>query len=170
MFVRGKSDDIGGWPIGQSVRLGSRLCENVRPSAAMCLLREIWLTHRTQAGQNCIYVDHLEQELHSARWRLAFSHSLDPEQTLFRRLLNVRRRVDVIPHIELFHERGRCVRWLKSEQVRRLLSDLPGHQRLTVMFALSASSLSAHRAICRLSNRSKRRSCSTVVGNRSEAP
>ncbi len=58
-------------------------------------------------------------------------------RSIFRRALHVWRWVDVIPHIELFPERGRRVRWLKPEQMRRLLLELPEHQRLTVMFALA---------------------------------
>lgn len=58
-------------------------------------------------------------------------------RSIFRRALLVWRWIDAMPHIELFPERGRRVRWLKPEQVRRLLLELPEHQRFTVLFALA---------------------------------
>lgn len=41
------------------------------------------------------------------------------------------------PHIRLVHEKNRRVRWLKPEQARTLLEELPEHQRHPMVFALA---------------------------------
>lgn len=58
-------------------------------------------------------------------------------RSILRRALHVWRWIDVVPHIELFPEPGRRVRWLRPSQVVTLLHHLPDHQRLTVVFALA---------------------------------
>lgn len=45
--------------------------------------------------------------------------------------------IDKAPHIRLFPEPSRRVRWLRPEQARKLLEELPEHQRHAVVFALS---------------------------------
>lgn len=45
--------------------------------------------------------------------------------------------IDKPPHIRLMHEPLRRVRWLKPEQARCLLDELPEHQRHPMVFALS---------------------------------
>ena len=47
----------------------------------MWLLREIGLTRRKRVGQISIYAEHFDQELRSARWRFAFSYSLNRKRT-----------------------------------------------------------------------------------------
>jgi len=41
------------------------------------------------------------------------------------------------PHVRLVHEPTRRVRWLKPDQAKRLLDELPEHQRFPMIFALS---------------------------------
>lgn len=45
--------------------------------------------------------------------------------------------IDRVPKIRLFPEPKRRIRWLPPEQVKRLLNELPPHQRDMVIFALS---------------------------------
>ena len=45
--------------------------------------------------------------------------------------------MDKIPKIRLFPEPKRRIRWLTSEQVKRLLNELPQHQQDMMIFALS---------------------------------
>ncbi len=45
--------------------------------------------------------------------------------------------LDKPPHIRLNHEPQRRVRWLRPDQARTLLSELPEHQRHPMIFALS---------------------------------
>lgn len=45
--------------------------------------------------------------------------------------------IEKAPHVRLLHEPSRRVRWLKPEQARRLLDELPEHQRHPMVFALS---------------------------------
>lgn len=58
-------------------------------------------------------------------------------RSILRRSVHVWRWLDRVPHIELFPESGRRVRWLRPGQVAVLLQQLPEHQRLTVLFALA---------------------------------
>jgi len=58
-------------------------------------------------------------------------------RSILRRSVHVWRWLDRVPHIELFPESGRRVRWLRPGQVAMLLQQLPEHQRLTVLFALA---------------------------------
>lgn len=45
--------------------------------------------------------------------------------------------IDKPPHIRLFHEPSRRVRWLKPEQAKELIQELPEHQRHPMIFALA---------------------------------
>lgn len=45
--------------------------------------------------------------------------------------------IDKVPKLRLFPEPKRRIRWLQPEQVKRLLNELPLHQRDMVIFALS---------------------------------
>lgn len=45
--------------------------------------------------------------------------------------------LDRAPHIRLYHEPARRVRWLKPDQARDLLAELPPHQQHPMIFALS---------------------------------
>lgn len=45
--------------------------------------------------------------------------------------------IERVPHVRMFSERGRRVSWITPQQVRRLLDELPDHQRDVVLFALS---------------------------------
>lgn len=58
-------------------------------------------------------------------------------RSILRRALHVWRWIETVPHIELFPDPGRRVRWLRPGQVTMLLQHLPEHQRLTVLFALA---------------------------------
>lgn len=58
-------------------------------------------------------------------------------RSILRRALHVWRWLDHVPHIELFPERARRVRWLSPMQARQLLHHLPEHQRALVVFALA---------------------------------
>jgi len=58
-------------------------------------------------------------------------------RSILRRAMHVWRWIDTVPHIELFPESGRRIRWLRPGQVTMLLQHLPEHQRLTVLFALA---------------------------------
>lgn len=58
-------------------------------------------------------------------------------RSILRRALHVWRCLDYVPHIELFPEAGRRVRWLTPMQARQLLHHLPDHQRALVVFALA---------------------------------
>lgn len=44
--------------------------------------------------------------------------------------------IERVPKVKLYRESGRRVRWLKPEEARRLLNELPKHQRDIVLFAL----------------------------------
>lgn len=58
-------------------------------------------------------------------------------RSILRRAMHVWRWLDSVPHIELFPERGRRVRWLTPVQARKLLAILPEHQRRMALFALA---------------------------------
>lgn len=58
-------------------------------------------------------------------------------RAVLRRSANVWRWIDRPPHIELFPERKRRVRWLTPDQARTLLDHLPTHQRDLALFALA---------------------------------
>jgi len=45
--------------------------------------------------------------------------------------------IERVPYVRLFPERARRVSWITPEQARRLLDELPQHQRDLVLFALS---------------------------------
>lgn len=45
--------------------------------------------------------------------------------------------IDKVPKVRLYREAGRRVRWLTPQQARRLLAELPAHQREVVLFALA---------------------------------
>lgn len=58
-------------------------------------------------------------------------------RSILRRAMHVWCWIDRVPHIELFPEGGRRVRWLTPMQARLLIYHLPEHQRATVLFALA---------------------------------
>lgn len=58
-------------------------------------------------------------------------------RAIFRRSANEWQWIDKAPYVRLLHEPARRVRWLKAEQARRLLDELPEHQRHPMVFALS---------------------------------
>jgi integrase len=45
--------------------------------------------------------------------------------------------IDKVPKVRLYREPARRVRWLTQQQARRLLEELPDHQRAIVLFALA---------------------------------
>lgn len=58
-------------------------------------------------------------------------------RSVLRRAMHVWRWLDTVPHIELFPESGRRIRWLTSEQARALVGYLPAHHQRLVVFALA---------------------------------
>lgn len=58
-------------------------------------------------------------------------------RSVLRRSVRVWCWLDRMPAVELFPEPRRRVRWLDPAQVRRLLVELPAHQRCMVVFALA---------------------------------
>lgn len=58
-------------------------------------------------------------------------------RSILRRAMHVWGWLGRVPHIELFPERSRRVRWLTPIQARSLLHQLPEHQQRIVVFALA---------------------------------
>ncbi|TNV96956.1 integrase, partial [Xylella fastidiosa] len=58
-------------------------------------------------------------------------------RSILRRAFDIWLWIDRCPHISLFPEPTKRVRWLTPVQARSLLSELPLHQRAMVIFALS---------------------------------
>ena len=58
-------------------------------------------------------------------------------RAIFRRAAFEWQWIDKPPHIRLVHEPSRRVRWLKPEQAKTLIAELPEHQKHPMIFALS---------------------------------
>lgn len=58
-------------------------------------------------------------------------------RSILRRAMHVWRWLDSVPHVELFPEAGRRIRWLTPDQARRLVGLLPLHHQHMVVFALA---------------------------------
>jgi integrase len=58
-------------------------------------------------------------------------------RAILRRAVNEWEWIDKAPKVKLYREAKRRVRWITPEQARRLLEELPEHQRDIVLFALT---------------------------------